>query len=69
MRATLFYVVPSFRCHCPAKTFRKARQAVQYPQQVADTFKVAYSVWRVHKSAFVSWNPRPPIWDSMARTA
>jgi hypothetical protein len=41
MRTTFFHAVPAMRCHCPAKTFRKARHSLQYAQQAAATFKVA----------------------------
>ena len=60
MRATLFYVVPSFRCHCPAKTFRKATQALEYARQAADTFRVAYAVWRVRKGTLRLLRRYPP---------
>jgi hypothetical protein len=60
MRNTLFHAVPAFRCHCPAKTFRKARQALQYARQAADTFKVAYAVWRVRKGTLRLLRRYPP---------
>jgi hypothetical protein len=49
MRTTFFHAVPAMRCHCPAKTFRKASQALEYARQAANAFKVAYAVWRVRK--------------------
>ena len=60
MRATLFHAVPAMRCHCPAKTFRKAQEALQYAQRAADTFQVAYAVWRVRKGTLRLLRRYPP---------
>ena len=49
MRATLFHAFSAMRCHCPAKTFGSERQAMEYARKAADTFRVAYAVWRVRK--------------------
>jgi hypothetical protein len=52
------------RCHCLAKTFRKARQAMEYAQKAANTFKVAYAVWRVRKGTLQLLRRYPPahVW-------
>jgi hypothetical protein len=46
--------------HCLAKTFRKARQALQYARQAADTFRVAFAVWRVRKGTLRRLKRYPP---------
>jgi len=48
------------RCHCPAKHFRNVRQALQYAQQAADTFQLAYAVWRVRKGTLRLLKRYPP---------
>jgi hypothetical protein len=60
MRTNIFHAVPAFRCHCPAKTFRSSRQALQYAQKAADTFKVEYAVWRVRKGTMRLLKRYPP---------
>jgi hypothetical protein len=49
MRTTIFHAVPAFHCHCPAKTFGKRQDALEYAREAANTFRVAYAVWRVRK--------------------
>jgi hypothetical protein len=60
MHKTIFHAVPAMRCHCPAKIFRKARQALRYAQEAADTFEVAYAVWRVRKGTLRLLRRYPP---------
>ena len=60
MRATLFHAFSAMRCHCPAKTFRKASQALEYARQAANAFKVAYAVWRVRKGTLRLLRRFPP---------
>ena len=48
-RMNIYHAVPAMRCHCPAKHFRSERAALEYAQKAADTFRVAYAVWRVRK--------------------
>src|SRR5215472_15611521 len=47
MHKTIFHAVPTMPCHCPAKTFRKAKQALAYARNAANTFRVSYAVWRL----------------------
>jgi hypothetical protein len=46
----IYHAAPAFRCHCPAKSFRKAKPALAYARKASQTFRVAYAVWRVHGS-------------------
>ena len=48
------------RCHCPAKHFRRVRQALQYARKAADAFRVAYAVWRVRKGTLRLLKRYPP---------
>jgi hypothetical protein len=43
----IYHAVPAVRCACPAKTFRKVKQALAYARKAANAFQVAYAVWRV----------------------
>lgn len=56
----LYHAVPAFRCHCPSKTFRDAQAAAEYARKAADTFKVAYAVWRVRKGTLRLLKRYPP---------
>ena len=60
MSKTIFHVVPAFRCHCPAKTFRNAQMALEYARKAADTFRVSYAVWRVRKHTLRLLKRFPP---------
>jgi hypothetical protein len=62
MHKTIFHAVPALRCHCPARTFRQARQALRYAQEAADTFKVAYAVWRVCRATLRLLKRYPPAY-------
>jgi hypothetical protein len=55
----IFHAVPAFRCHCPPKTFRKAKQALAYARKASETFRVAYAVWRVQggRIRLLKWFP------------
>jgi hypothetical protein len=68
------------RCHCPAKHFRNVRQALQYARRAADTFRVAYAVWRVRngtlrlRKQYAGFRParqteRAPVWNGCTRCA
>jgi hypothetical protein len=59
-RTTIFHAVPAMRCHCPAKHFRSERQALDYARKAADTFRVAYAVWRVRKGTLRLLRRYPP---------
>jgi hypothetical protein len=59
---TSFHVVPALRCHCPAKSFRKAGQALKYARKASVVFRVAYAVWRVRKGTLrLLRRFRPPM--------
>ena len=60
MHKTIFHAVPAMRCLYPAKHFRNVRQALEYARQAADTFRVAYAVWRVHKGTLRLLKRYPP---------
>ncbi len=60
MSKTIFHAVPAMRCHCPAKTFRGARQALEYARQAAKTFRIEYSVWRSCKGTLRLLKRYPP---------
>ncbi len=44
---SIFHAIPATRCQCPAKHIRSERKALEYARKAADTFRVAYAVWRV----------------------
>ena len=60
MPKTIFHAVPAMRRHCPAKRFRRVRQALQYARKAADAFRVAYAVWRVRKGTLRLLKRYPP---------
>ena len=60
MRVTIFHAVPATRCHGPAKHFRSRRQALDYAARAANTFKVAYAVWRVRRGTLRLLKRFPP---------
>jgi hypothetical protein len=57
---TIFHAVPAMRCHCPAKHFQSARQALQYAEKAARTFRVAYAFWRFRKGTLRLLRRFPP---------
>jgi hypothetical protein len=56
----VYHAVPAFRCHCPARHFRDERAALEYARQAANTFRVAYAVWRVRKGTLRLLKRDPP---------
>ena len=60
MPKTIFHAVPAMRCHCPAKHFQSERQALEYARKAADTFRVAYAVWRVQRGTLRLLRRFPP---------
>ena len=45
----LYHAVPAFRCHCPAKAFKSECKALEFAQNAANAFQVAYAVWHVRE--------------------
>jgi hypothetical protein len=57
---SIFHAVAALCGHGPAKTFRSERQGLEYARNAADTFRVAYAVWRARKHTLRLMKRFPP---------